>query len=377
MKRHSTYLLLLLALLAFPQHAMANAGTPLIWATVFHLFFGNTLIGWGEGWLLSKLYQVPKLKSVLVMIAANYTSAWFGEFFVGNIAFRSMPLDLNNAWRWFWIMVFATYCMTLVLEWPFIAWCLRATQDWWRRSLKATIITQSASYIVLFGWYWIASGTSLYTQMNIVKPTELSLPESVLVYFINSEDGHVYKSHLPGTDRLKIYELHSSNSDDRLFTQLNAMDTNYWDLVARLVTADDQKPNLVNILTNMQVEATPDWRRDFDDERPSDLGPRLNFGRAQKLGSATNSHWEFRSRLWAIEGLQATDTTTRKTTRLAYETQFTAWLVRNAVQLPSDMVLFQLGDDQICIFEPASKKVALLWRGRGPVPVIEKNGSTK
>jgi len=377
MRRQRLFLITILALLAFPQHALANSGTPLIWATVFHLFFGNTLIGLGEGWLLAKLYQVPKLKSLLVMIAANYTSAWFGVFFVENLVIRSMPLDLNNGWRWFWMMVVATYCMTLVLEWPFIAWCFRGAQDWWRRSLKATLVTQSASYIVLFGWYWMASGTSLYTQMNIVKPADLSLPESVLVYFIDPADGNVYRSHLSGTDRQKVYELHSTDSNDRLFARPNAVDTNCWDLVARLVTADDQKPNLVNILTNMQVEATPDWRRDHDDERPSQLGPRLNFGRAQKLGSATNSHWEFQSRLWAIDGLRATDTTTRKTTRLVYETQFTAWTVRNAVHLPTDLALFQLGEDQICVFDPANKKVALLWHGRGPVPVIEKHGVVK
>ncbi len=57
---------------------------------------------------------------------------------------------------------------------------------------------------------------------------------------------------------------------------------------------------------------------------------------------------------------------------MAYETPFGAWPVRNAVHLPSDKVLFQLGDDQICGFDPVNRRVALLWRGRGAVPVIKK-----
>lgn len=273
-------------------------------------------------------------------------------------------------------MVATTYCMTLVLEWPFIAWCLRGTQNWWRRSLKATLITQSASYIVLFGWYWMASGTSLYTQMNIIKPTDLSLPESVLVYFIDPADGNVYKSHLSGIDRQKVYELHSTNSNDRLFARPNALNTNCWDLVARLETQDDRKPSFVNIRMNLQVEATPDWRSTYT-QPPEHEGTWFNFGTVQELGGANKSHWKFETGFWPIEGLRATDTTTDKSIRFSYETPFGQWYIRNAVHLPSDLALFQLGDDQICIFEPASNKVALLWRGRGPVPVIEKNGSTK
>jgi hypothetical protein len=92
----------------------------------------------------------------------------------------------------------------------------------------------------------------------------------------------------------------------------------------------------------------------------------------QSLGSATNSHWEFRTRYWPIEGLEATNEATGESMRVSYETLFGAWRVRNAVHLPSDKVLFQFGDDQICAFDPVRRQVGLLWKGREPVPVIEK-----
>ncbi len=49
--------------LALHQHALANAGTPLIWAGILHLVFGNAIIGIGEGILLAWRIPVPRRKS--------------------------------------------------------------------------------------------------------------------------------------------------------------------------------------------------------------------------------------------------------------------------------------------------------------------------
>ena len=229
LKRQALTALILVGVVTFPQHAWANAGTPLMWAGMLHLVIGNALIGLGEGVLLARLFSVPKAKSVSVMILANYVSAWVGGLFIRSAIVELLPMDLNNAWRWFWIMVVLTYCITLILEWPFIAWFFRGTQGWLGRSLRASVVVQSASYLVLFGWYWMASGTSLYTKMNIVAPVELSLPESVLVYFIAPADGNVYKRQLAGGGEEKVFDLHSTDNNDRLFVRPSPADAKRWD----------------------------------------------------------------------------------------------------------------------------------------------------
>jgi hypothetical protein len=127
----------------------------------------------------------------------------------------------------------------------------------------------------------------------------------------------------------------------------------------------------VDVLTNLLVEAAPDWRSTHTDP-PQYEGNWFSFGEVQRLGSATNSQWKFRTGFWPVEGLHGSDKTTGQSVRFSYETPFGAWVVRNAVHLPSDKVLFQLGEDQICIFDPVRRQVALLWHGRGPVAVIEK-----
>ena len=64
-------MLLILALALFPSTASANAGTPLMWASMLHLVFGNAIIGLIEGLLLARLFKCSKRKSILTLIAAN------------------------------------------------------------------------------------------------------------------------------------------------------------------------------------------------------------------------------------------------------------------------------------------------------------------
>lgn len=347
-----------------------------MWAGMIHLVFGNAVIGLGEGVLFAWLFSVPKRKAVSVMILANYTSAWIGGLFIRSAIVSALPMDLNNAWKWFWVMVFVTYCLTLILEWPFIAWCLRGKKRWLKQSVWASLVVQSASYMLLFGWYWMASGTSLYTQMNIVAPADLSLPESVLVYFIAPSDGNVYVRRLSGGGERKIYELHSTHKNDRLFVRSSTSDSSLWDLVARLDTKDRSDPRFVSVLTNMMVWAAPDWRSTHTDP-PQYAGTWFSFGEAPPLGSATNSQWQFWAGFWSAGGFSAVNTNTQERLHFAYETPFGAWIVRNAVHLPSDKALFQLGDDQICALDPVNRQVALLWHGRGPVAIIEPPISNK
>lgn len=371
MKCRPLLLLVTGSLALLPQHAWANAGTPLMWAGMIHLVIGNAVIGLLEGFLLGWLFRVPRGKAVGAMIAANYASAWLGGLFIRGEILKALPMDLTNGWRWFWIMVVVTYCLTLLLEWPFIAFGFRGTQNWLRRSVYASLVVQSVSYILLFGWYWSASGTSLYTRMQIVAPGDLSLPESVLVYFIASSDGSVYRRELRGGAEQRICELHSTNDNDRLFIRPSAADANRWDLMARLETGDRRKPRFVEVVTNLCVEAAPDWRGTHTNP-PEYEGTWFSFGKAQGLGSATNSQWEFAAGFWPMGGLWASQKETGERLGFSYETPFGAWTVRNAVHLPTDKVLFQLSKDQVCGFDPVKRRVALLWHGRGPVPVIDK-----
>jgi hypothetical protein len=64
-------------------------------------------------------------------------------------------------------------------------------------------------------------------------------------------------------------------------------------------------------------------------------------------------------------------TDTGEKLHLALDTPFLAWPIRNITQLPDEKVLFQLGENQICVFDLKTKQVALVAKGRGPALLLE------
>jgi hypothetical protein len=63
MKRQNALLVLLL-LVCLPSRALANAGTPLMWASLLHLVFGNALLGVCEGILIARAFRLDAGKTV-------------------------------------------------------------------------------------------------------------------------------------------------------------------------------------------------------------------------------------------------------------------------------------------------------------------------
>ena len=219
-------------MLAFsPAVAYADAGTPLMWASALYLLFGNAIIGVGEGLILAFLFRLKSAPCIAIMIAANYFSAWVGGVFIISGISASLSLDLYNAWRWLWCMVAVSYVITLVLEWPFVAFCLRNSNGWFRKSIWGSLVVQSASYLVLFGWYWAASGKTLYTDLAIVQPSAISLRKTPMLYYIDENDRDVFLRDLGQQETRKIGELTSSRQGDRLFLRENREAAGGWDLV--------------------------------------------------------------------------------------------------------------------------------------------------
>ena len=136
-RSHRHWIFAFAALLATSTTVLANAGTPLMWAGMLHLVFGNFFIGVGEGLVLAWVFKLRKIAAMALMIAANYASAWFGLSWLQSQFTQSLDLELYNAWRWVWIMVGVSYLITLVLEWPFVALCFLRQRAWFRRRVSS------------------------------------------------------------------------------------------------------------------------------------------------------------------------------------------------------------------------------------------------
>ncbi len=351
-------------LLFYPVEAHANAGTPLMWTSAFYLVLGNALIGVGEGLLIAQVFGTRKKMTVPVMILANYFSAWVG--YIGLIAFKNHFLDLNlyTAWQFILLLTLATCVVSMILEWPFIMFCMRKHLQWGKQSAQATALAQGASYLFIIPIFLMASGTSLYTRTTLDSDLAGRVTIAGHVYFISGEDGDVYRITLGDAQPEYVFDLNSTDENDRLFVR-RSTGKDGWDLFARLETDERDNPQLVSVQEGLSGIAAPEPQRQRDGGKVRDNWAQ--FGPATDLRQLDEPKWWFRVSLWAGEGLTAGSK--RRRVHLALETPFVRWPVRNATVLPGDVVVFQLGQ-QICLFELESKRVGLLAMGRGPVVVL-------
>ncbi len=221
---------IVLLLCLVPFTASADAGTALMWAGLLHLAFGNLFIGLFEGMILAWAFKLKSSRCAWIMILANYFSSW-GGMFLNSAITDCLSLNLYNAWIWFWVMVGIAYLMTLILEWPFVFFCLRKSPNRFKKSLWGNLLVNSISYALLFGWYWCASGKGLYRNVSIVQPSQMIMPTNAVVFFISATNGNVCSLNLATRESKKILELKSIDKDDRLLVEPSKLDTNNWDII--------------------------------------------------------------------------------------------------------------------------------------------------
>lgn len=368
----SGVLVLLIAgcVIGAPSVALANVGTPLMWATMLHLFIGNACLGILEGVLLSRLFRIPVGPAIFLMIPANYFSAWIGLVSLSDHLARQSGVTLYNVQQVVWGLIAIAYVATLVIEWPFVLLCFWGTENRLRRSLMASLVVQSISYVLLFGWYGMVSVSSLFSELTVVPLDQLKMPANVTMYYITDEDGDVCSMELGTRQTTKVYDLNSRDDFDCLsFDNTNAP-IGFHKVVALVQPENKPEDEALDLGVTVSDEDCPKspvgWSL-MDSRQP---GP--SQGTALKLGTATDSPWTFKAGYWPLLGLSGENSTTGEHVRFAVELPYIQWNVRHATHLPSDLVLFQLGNRQICILDLKARKVAVLCYGRGPLAHLEE-----
>lgn len=363
-------ILVIFILLIISTAVQANAGTALMWATGIHLLIGNLFIGVLEGLLLAKWYDISESKCIGIFILANYFSAWLGGFIILKIS-PMLPVDINNMLPMFLLMIVASYILTIILEFPFAVFAFKGDNEWLKKSIRGTFLVQTISYVILFGWFGIASRYSLFTKTNIVSASAIQLPDNVQLYFISADDGgDINTGYICDRKWKNIYDLNSINYDDYLIFDKLSDNKNLWDFIAIKENTDISKSKYFSIQKELSLTNVPSENGKIPDSLSSKI--YSNYSKVPTLGIKEKSSWEFHTSFWPSDGLKGSNSKLRERVTLAVETPFVTWSVRNAVQLSNDTVLFQLGDNQICVYDPNTKQVALLAYGYGPIAVIKK-----
>jgi hypothetical protein len=108
---------------------------------ICRMLFGNLFIGIVEGFLLGEVFHLDKIRCILLMIVANYFSAWMGWSVLGRNAMSGMGIAVT------------TYLLALLWEFPFVAFLFVRDKAWFSKAIRGSLLVQTASYACILLWY--------------------------------------------------------------------------------------------------------------------------------------------------------------------------------------------------------------------------------
>lgn len=401
-KKHN--LLLFLLLVGLPCTALANAGTPLMWGCTAHLALGNIFIGVLEGTLLRWRIHDKGYHPIAVMILANYFSAICGGFLTYGsplLVWWTSHWTLPNLRTNCILLIMLLWLATILLEWPFVWFAMGKELHHWGKALKCSLLLQSISYILLVGWYMLCGNHSLLT-CKVVSPEAIGIPENVCIYFISQNNESVYKLHPVNGTPVKIANLPRKLRKDEVAegyeaflvfvadeeepTKANLMERTY---TRRAFGRADLIPILSHFAVTDKVLQTP-----FGKDKSRKYGD-CNMFVGRPFGNAIASNHRFRLEHYAEFGitlLKRRDKNSPSRYNSSSETDVNGfrwadwedergllglgspvgmWWIRNIIQFENDTILLEFPNQQICLFDYRTNRIAFLARGCGATAAIE------
>jgi hypothetical protein len=364
---------LCLLLLAFATPVFADAGTPLMWLEFGHLVFLNLFIGIVEGLIIALLFKARVLRSMGIMILANYFSAWVGSQTLLRYSDQlsrlvSGQVTLYNAPAYLIIMAVLAFAVTVFLEWPFCFWILRSHLARLSRSFCASLLVQCISYAFLFYIYLHGSSLGVFQSVSIDVNLVPPQPAQYWVYYLDPK-GFVCRMHPDGSQMKSLNVSVDVNSFGFLPPRLYAFkqpENDYYDLWAMDLGRSEKPKKLVTNFTRHAVFAHPPGDPNTLFSEPNQVMFR-SFAVVDLRQQDSNSTWSADAPTdWAWWGLFCRDHVQNRGYRVAFETPFLVWNSSAVNMLPGNFVVYQLGP-QIVLLDMPNHKIRLLTLGSAPL----------
>ena len=224
----------LVVLVLVPSVAAADTLTPWVSGTSPHLWVATLLLGVLEGAILARLFGLTLRRCIGLMIPANLLTSWVGLALIGALPGRGLR---DGPWAAL-VLIVATYVLTLVLEWPFVALCVRGSPGWLRRSVRGSLIAQTASYGVLVLIAIISGLARPGPDAGLVRAMQSDLRSLVTAqeaYFVDHETYSSTAANL-GDSALGYRYFFASAGNAVLITQASATG---WSATIRREPPDD------------------------------------------------------------------------------------------------------------------------------------------
>ena len=367
-------------LFVLADSAYANAASHFSMYTGFHLFVGNSIIGIIEGLLIAKVFKVRKSHAVLLMIAANYFSSWIGSLGLIWLSSRfevslSHLVTIHNIHSFVWLLFFAAWFVTVILEYPFCLFMFWKKDKRLRQAVSASLLAQTLSYILLiifispFGHF---EGYPHKRRTVSFAPVEtFADANNVTIYFIGAFDGDLYSIKPDGSSKEKV-------------TSLNMMDREI-----RLIAKND--PNSASY--RLYAQERPPWKRQSSTPlldtginvsgftrslRALDPNAAFNMTHNPALDLRPTGQQDFQvftgylGVSWLeVEKKDKQNKYPHRLVRLQFDDLILDWITCNATVLPRNQIVYQLGN-QIVLLDINKRSLGLIAIGHGPVVFLNQ-----
>ena len=345
-------------LLAIASPARADAGTPLMWASLFHLVIGNALIGVLEGLVLLFVFKT-KRRVIWWMILANYVSAFAGLMILGaadsaGISSKWTIYDVNG---YLWMATIALFLATILLEWPFCWLGFGKRPKRVRKSFFASVLAQTVSYAILVPLYYHASGLGLAQDVHADRAFVASSAADADVYYLSSDKGAVWCVGINGQNAHEVRKLPEASPHGILFARTSPDGKNFDLWLSEELPSHDRKDTLV-----LPAFARSAGKSEWEDS--------YRMANAAVMPEMDEPDWDVWISDWAWWGLRAENKKTRAVFHVSLETPFLQWRIRSATLLSGNRAVFQFGR-QIVLLSLDSKKIGLIAIGDSPVVASE------
>lgn len=345
-------------LIILAQNSYADGGSPLVFMTAGHLFFGNAIIGVVEGLILALVFRARILRCIWVMILANYASMIAG--LLGLLSLGSVLENFITIDYLLFSMIalgLGSYLITVVLEWPFCYWALEAESRRRRRALIASTLVNAASYAILVPLYLSVSETSLITGVKVDHVANIAGGTKACVYYV-ADDGHtVSRIRLDGSNRQRVKTFNFSADIPAMTICSRAGIPCLAALVPEQSSGASQASwtPILDTIPGVTASCRPCDSIDFT-YRPPNVD----------LRQPNHRNWE----IYEAGSLWADNRETGQGISLSMETLAFHWAFQNLTVLPGDQVVCQLGK-QIVLVDLSSCRIGLITRGVSPVVVLD------
>ena len=127
------------------NYILANAGTPLLWAWMFHLYIANISISFFESLIIWRKFNKRNYFLILILlILANFTSMLAGLLLTTQI-FQTDTIKESILAIY---QLIITFILTLIIEYPFYLIILKNKYKYLKSFIISTF-TNTLSYLII------------------------------------------------------------------------------------------------------------------------------------------------------------------------------------------------------------------------------------